>query len=743
MQFKSPFSRMLQAKTKSALSETRPSRSSPLGRQLPLRSILVVPFLLQISAAVGLTGYFSLRNGRTAVNDLAAQLIARTDQLVDQQLVSYLSLPPKVNQLNADLLQRRIVEPDDADTLSSLFWKEAKTYGQLDYIALTLPNGKYIGAGDWLSEPGIEIDIVAADGVGRTYSVDSQGQRQAIIDQYEYFPKAEPFYYQTVEAQKPMWTLVLEQFDTLAQNDPVYIAANANLPVYNSANQLLGVLSVDLRLSNISDFLANLELSQNSQVFIMQRNGDLVASSNGQPLYQSVNGEPQRLNALDSTDSLTQATTRALQERFDLQNIEQEQSLILPLQGQRRYLHIRPWRDADGLDWLVVTVVPESDFMAQIQANTRTTILLCLGALAIASVLGLYTSHWIVQSVWQLDRAARAISRGDLNQQVQKSSIQEFSSLGQTFNQMAKQLQESFETLEERVEERTQTLSNTLVELQQAQTQLIQTEKMSSLGQLVAGVAHEINNPISFIYGNLEPAKEYAQDLILLLQHYQSECPQPSPVIQAFIQEIDLVYLQSDFLKVLNSMELGAERITEIVRSLKIFSRQDESDVKTVDIHEGIDSTLLILSSQLKAQNWRPAIEVIQDYGDLPPVSCYPGQLNQVFMNILANAIDAIDESLERAGPIAVPQITIRTQATLNQAIIRIADNGLGIPENVRVKLFDPFFTTKPVGKGTGLGLSISYQIITERHGGQLTCWSKPGQGTEFAIAIPLTLPTR
>lgn len=724
-----------------------PPRSFLSGRQLPLRSLLVIPFLLQISAAVGLTGYFSLRHGRAAVNDLADQLINRTAQSVEQHLDDYLSLPQKVNQINARLLQQGVVNPSDDESLSSLFWQEVKSYESLSYVALTLPNGEYIGAGDWLNEPGIEVDITSADGKNSTYSTNSQGQRQGVIDQSDYFPKEEPFYYQTLKDQQPNWTLTLEQFDASGQNTPVYIAANANFPVYDPTGRLIGILATDLTLSDVSDFLASLELSQNSQVFICQRDGEMVASSNHQSLYQTVNDKPRRLSVFDSSDQLTQEAAQMLQKRFGLKNIAAETSLTLPLQGQRQYVRVTPWRDVHGLDWLVVMVVPESDFMAQIQANTRTTILLSLGALAIASILGFYTSRWIVSAVWRLDRAARAVAIGNLDQQVKDSNIREFSSLGQTFNQMAIQLQESFarlketnESLEERVEERTRTLTKTLTELQSTQLQLIQTEKMSSLGQLVAGVAHEINNPVNFIYGNLEPAREYVQDLILLLQHYQSEYPQPSPAIQSFIEDIDLDYLQADLLKVLNSMEIGAERIIEIVHALQSFSRQVKAEIKPANVHKGLDSTLMILQSRLKAQKFRPAIEVVKAYGDLPQVSCYSGQLNQVFMNILANAIDAIDENFERAQSLNNPQITIRTEATLGQAIIRIADNGPGIPANVRTRLFDPFFTTKPVGKGTGLGLSISYQIVTERHSGQLTCTSKPGQGTEFAIAIPLNL---
>ncbi|HAX76616.1 MAG TPA: hybrid sensor histidine kinase/response regulator [Cyanobacteria bacterium UBA11372] len=282
-------------------------------------------------------------------------------------------------------------------------------------------------------------------------------------------------------------------------------------------------------------------------------------------------------------------------------------------------------------------------------------------------------------------------------------------------------------------------LQQTLKDLKKAQTQLIQNEKMSSLGQLVAGVAHEINNPINFIYGNISHADEYIQDLLRLLERYQQYYPNPVAQLQAELEAIDIDFLLEDLPKILNSMKLGTDRIRQIVRSLRIFSRTDEAEIKSVDIHEGIDSTLMILGHRLKAFSSRPSIEVVKEYGKLPLVECYPGQLNQVFMNILSNGIDALEEAIDMQK-ISTPSIAIRTEVVDGKTIgIRITDNGMGMPEDVRQKIFDPFFTTKPVGKGTGMGLSISYQIITEKHGGTLSCTSKPGQGTEFAIAIPLT----
>jgi urea transport system substrate-binding protein len=346
--------------------------------------------------------------------------------------------------------------------------------------------------------------------------------------------------------------------------------------------------------------------------------------------------------------------------------------------------------------------------------------------------------------------------------------------------------------LEKRVQDRTIELQEqnirleeTLRELKKAQLQLVQTEKMSSLGQLVAGVAHEINNPVNFIYGNVLHINGYAEDLLKLVNLYAKVYPNPDPTIQNLMEEVE------DLPKIVGSLRLGSERIREIVQSLKTFSRGDDTKARIVDIHGGIESTLTILNSRLKAKPEAPAIHVIRKYGQLPQVECYPGQLNQVFMNILANAIDALEEyhrqqqpsksqSLVSQSPVSQSpvsqsapspsnptssnpapqtqpnphtsspcQITIQTQLQspdtnhphLNQAqvVIQIIDNGPGIPKTVRDRLFDPFFTTKDVGKGTGLGLAISHQIIVERHGGNLVCISEPGKGTEFKIEIPVS----
>ncbi len=286
-------------------------------------------------------------------------------------------------------------------------------------------------------------------------------------------------------------------------------------------------------------------------------------------------------------------------------------------------------------------------------------------------------------------------------------------------------------------------LQQTLQELQHTQVQLIQTEKMSSLGQLVAGVAHEINNPVNFIYGNLIHIREYSQQLLTLIKLYQQENCNYNPNINILIDQIDLEFIIDDMPKILSSMTVGAERIGEIVLTLRNFSRLDEAEMKPVDIHEGINSTLLILQHRLKENHKQQEIAIIKYYGNLPLVECYAGGLNQVFMNIFSNAIDALHEweaeCLKTEVKKHLSSIIVYTQVYNEEyVIISIKDNGAGMTEEVKTRLFDPFFTTKPVGKGTGLGLSISYQIIVDKHKGKINCISAPGEGTEFVIEIPI-----
>ena len=357
-------------------------------------------------------------------------------------------------------------------------------------------------------------------------------------------------------------------------------------------------------------------------------------------------------------------------------------------------------------------------------------LLIILGSLVLsttlATILAILTSRAIAFPLQKLTKVAQQVTQeSNFSLRVPVTSGDEVGILALSLNQLIQW-----------VEQYTQDLRQAIEDLKTTQAQLIQTEKMSSLGHMVAGIAHEINNPVGFIHGNIIPASEQIQDLLSLVYLYQQNCSQLFPEIEAKIAEIDLDFIAEDLPKLLASMKMGTERIREIVLSLRNFSRLDEAEIKAVDIHEGIENTLLILNHRFKSH-----IELVKEYGNLPLIECYPAQLNQVFMNIIANAIDAVEDtksSILSAKSLQKPQITIETtQINSEEVQVRIRDNGLGIPDAIKLKLFDPFFTTKKIGKGTGIGLAISYKII-ENHHGKINVVSEYGQGAEFIITLPI-----
>jgi signal transduction histidine kinase len=718
-------------------------------RKLPLRWVLVIPFVLQISTAVGLTGYLSLQNGQQAVNQLVTQLNQEVSDRVLQHLDTLTLNSRRVAQITLAEINAGRINPEDSRSFLSFLWQQATTY-KIGFLLYGDQQGRLLAAGNHFNDGSVSvIELDPAKYQNRNlhvYRADAQGypqQQGDLIEDYSF--QAEDWFAKTLKLGRPNWSSIYNW-----QAPPYPLAVAASVPVKDQQGRVIGSVAAESQLSEISNFLRKLNFSQAGRVFILERSGTLVANSDASTPFAVKDNLPTRLKGKESPDPLIRASAQYLETEFQqLQSIQTSQQLSFEHGGEKQFLRVVPWRDDWGLDWVVVVVVPESTFMAQIQANTRTTILLCLGALAIATLLGFYTSRWIAQPILQLSRASGAIARGNFDYRSSGSFVREIDVLGRSFSQMANQLAASFveleqanSQLEERIAHRTADLQTALEQLHQTQSQMIQSEKMSALGQMVAGIAHEINNPVGFIQGNLQPAATYAENLLWLLDLYQQTYPNPTPELAEAIESVELDFVSEDLPKLLQSMRVGAERITEIVLSLRNFSRLDESTVKTVDLHEGLESTLLILQHRLKSNARRPEIKVVRNFSEIPPVQCHAGQLNQVFLNILSNAIDALEEQNHNLSYQEILNhsncITLTTTYTADGEVqITITDNGAGMAESVRQQIFNPFYTTKPVGKGTGLGLAISYRIVTETHQGKLICDSAPGVGSKFVIQIP------
>ncbi len=707
-----------------------------LSGKLPLRIILTLLFVLQVIIAVGLVGWLSFSNGQQAVNDLATQLRNELTFRIQQHLQTYLEMPHLVNQLNADAVRLGTLDLKKTDLLETYLWHQKKHFETVSYTAIGTETGNYIGAQFFADGSSIIEKMKKSENeqVMQTWQMSDMGKFDFLEkEKPNYDPRIRPWYKIAKAKGAAVWTEIYAYFSGES------MTISANQPIYDQKGKFVGVASADLILSEIGRFLSTLQVGKTGQTFIIERTGDLVASSTVAQPFKKQEGRAKRLQAINSDDPLLQGSAQFLLSQFsnDLRYIQESHHLKFEMVGKKTFLQVTPLRDKRGLDWLIVVVIPEADFMQHIHENTQTTIIFMAIALIIAIIIGFMTAKWIVHPILYLRDAAKGLENYEWEQSLPVERADEIGELARSFDSMATALREFISTLERKVKERTQELAKAYQRLKASQAQLVQSEKMASLGQMVAGVAHEINTPLGYVKNNAEtlqdmllPIAELVRANQELLELFSSETVDESVVTQQIGIVTDLTHnlYEDDILKDMHELSkdsiYGIEQISDIVISLKSFSRLDQTKEAQVNLNENLDNVLKIAHNLLKHK-----VTVKKEYGDIPNVLCSPSQLNQVFLNLITNAAQAIEKE--------PGLLMIKTVADNKRVQVTIKDNGKGIPPEVIPKIFDPFFTTKPVGYGTGLGLSVSYQIIRQ-HKGSIKVVSELGKGSKFLVTLPL-----
>ncbi|MBW4557240.1 MAG: hybrid sensor histidine kinase/response regulator, partial [Trichormus sp. ATA11-4-KO1] len=708
--------------------------------KMHLRSVLIVPFVLQICGIMGVVGYLSFQNGQQTVKKYATQLENEICDRIEQHLNSYLKTPKQINQINADAIQLGLLQPSDSKTTAHYFWKQMRVF-KIGHNNFTNPNGEFIGV-ERLDNHLLINEISADNGIGKlyVYTTDNQGNRIQIKEIKDYEPRLEAWYTDAVKLGKPVWSQIYHRED-----QPDILSISSSYPLYDPTNELVGVISVDVMLSQIDNFLANLKIGQSGKAFILERSGLLVASSTTEPSSTVTNGQKQRLLAINSQDSLIRLTTQnLLQHLSSLESIIDKQQFNFTDTKERYFVQVKSWQDKLGLDWLIVVVIPEAEFREQINHNLRITVLLCVAALLLAIEIGIWTDRWVIKPIMQFNILAKKITSGESQQITTIQQSHELEELAKSFNSMAKQLQASFAALATKnaemkvLNEALSESQSRLTQLQTVQQELIQSQKIAAQGQQIAeranhakseflaNMSHELRTPLNAILGFTQVM---SYDNSLCSEHQEN-------------------------LAIINRAgEHLLNLINDILEMSKIEAGRTTLNLSSFDLIRLLQS----LEEMFRFRAASKGLKLVFAYAsDLPQyVQTDESKLRQVLLNLLGNAIKFTeigsvtlrvglgikDKGTREQGENNANTFSSPHLPTPQSLIFEVEDTGAGIsPQDIDL-LFEAFWQTETGRKshqGTGLGLAISRKYV-ELMGGDITVNSTLGVGSTFTFDIQIS----